>query len=635
MIKKIIPMNSKTEIEKILKHRFFLNPTGYPPQNGFLDYGPPLAQIKQQILFEFRKIFVEENVYEIEASAILPYEVLKNSGHIDKFCDVILSDGANIFRADHFIEEKIGEVFLIPKIENFSDFTFIENLFLLIENYKNVIFKKRKIIKQGQGDNLKDLENLNLLEDLEILKQDEVDEILKNFECVKKHLSDCNKTEIDLIVALYNLRSPTGLKFGPSKDFNLIFKLNDKQFLRPELAQSQFTNFRRLYEMNNEKLPFSSLCIGRSYRNEISARGGMMRTKEFEQAEIEYFTEDGKHANFESIRNIEVVLLPNTCLEPYESTLGEAFDKKIISSEAICYFIAKAKEFCLCIGINLENIRFRQHNKNEMAHYANDCWDLELKTLSGWVECAGIADRSNFDLTVHSKDINTFAKRMIEPKIVYEFDIDRAFLGKKLKSKFKDFENMLLSISQEDIQNNKKDNLFTVDFEGDNFTIKIFEKTVDSESFIPRVIEPSFGISRILYALVEQSFKIRDDRNVLSLKPKMCYMHVTISFLKYLDEFKDLLFNLKKSLSSYRIRYQTSERNCSIGRKYSSSDEIGIPYFVTFDFETVNDGCVTVRDRDSMEQIRIELSKVPEIINNLINEKVEWADLYKQYGLNK
>ena len=108
-------MNSKSEIESILKKRFFVTPTGYPPQNGFLDYGPALTQIKQQIIAKYRKVFVDETVYEIEPSAMLPYEVLKNSGHIDRFCDVIITDGTTIFRADHFIEDKLGDIVLLPE----------------------------------------------------------------------------------------------------------------------------------------------------------------------------------------------------------------------------------------------------------------------------------------------------------------------------------------------------------------------------------------------------------------------------------------------------------------------------------------------------------------------------------------
>lgn len=619
-------MNSKAEIESILKKRFFVTPTGYPSQNGFLDYGPVLTQIKQQVISEYRKVFVDETVYEIEPSAVLPYEVLKNSGHIDRFCDVIITDGLTIYRADHYIEDKLGENVMLPdEIRNNFD-----QIFMKMHKIKlDLITEKKMKLIAHKGVSL---ETLSLECEKSEFTSDEVSKILSNFKCNLKPVSDLNKNEIDFVVSLHNFYSPANLPFQPSKDFNLIFNLNDRQFLRPELAQSQFTNFRKLFEMNNEKLPFSSLCIGRSYRNEISARGGMLRTKEFEQAELEYFTEDGKHAGFKDIRDISVLILPNTCLTPYLTTLGHAFDTKVISSEAICYFLAKSQEFCLNIGIKIENLRYRQHSSTEMAHYANDCWDVEIKTLTGWVECAGIADRSNFDLTVHSKEVNTFVKRAIELKTVYEVILNKKDLGKSLKSKLKDFEIFVSELDQKFITENMKNNMIEIEFEGVPYACGVESRNVDCEFFIPRVIEPSFGISRVLYALVEQSFNIRDDRNVLSLKPKMAYLHCVIGFLKYFDEFDLMISNLKSELRKNDLRFKITERGCSIGKKYSSFDEVGVPFFITFDLGTVKDNQVTIRDRDSTLQIRVDVKLVAGIIESLVKEKVTWQDLMNSYG---
>lgn len=621
-------MNSKAEIESILKKRFFVTPTGYPPQNGFLDYGPALTQIKQQIIAEYRKVFVDETVYEIEPSAMLPYEVLKNSGHIDRFCDVIITDGTTIFRADHFIEDKLGDIVLLP--ENVR--TEYDAVMKKMHEAKFELIASKKSSLKHQNS-LK-LEALSLECDKTQLSASEVKSILDNFKCKEQLVSELNKSEIDFIISLHNLFSPVGLPFQPSKDFNLIFGLNSRQFLRPELAQSMFTNFPKLLEMNNDKLPFASLCIGRSYRNEISARGGMLRTKEFEQAEIEYFTEDGSHSGFESIRETLVLILPNTCLQPYQTTLGHAFDTKVISSQAICYFIAKAQEFCLRIGINLENLRYRQHSKTEMAHYANDCWDVEIKTLSGWVECAGIADRSNFDLTVHSKDVNTLVRKEIEKKIVYDIVINRKELGVSLKSKLKDFEMKIADLTQDFIIENMKDKKINIEFEGVQYQCDVESRNVDCEFIIPRVIEPSFGISRVLYALVEQSFKIRDDRNVLSLKPKMAYLHCVIGFIKNLPEFVPLVATLKSDLKNSDLRFRITDRSCSIGRKYSSFDELGVPFFITFDMNTPNDQQVTIRERDSTQQIRIPLKSVAEIINDLVRERASWNKFFELHGVS-
>lgn len=628
-------MDNKNLIESILKQRFFVTPTGYPPQNGFMDYGPPLAQIKLQLLSEFRRVMVDEDTYEIEPSAILPYEVLKNSGHIDKFCDVILTDGDSIFRADHYIEEKVGTVFEIPKNLKEEYATIVENVELL----KKGIFlgrHRKQLLKKKVETVAEALEaiDISVEHSSEQLTQEEASTILAGFETEKRHLDDCNKLAIDFIVALYNLHSPAGKPFNPAKDFNLIFQATEKLFLRPEIAQSQFTNFSKLYALNNEKLPFSSLAIGRSYRNEISARGGMFRTKEFEQAEIEYFSESGSHSGFESVRDVTVVLYPNNA-DTFTTTLGKAFDSEVIKSESISYFIAKAQEFLLAVGFKLESLRYRQHKKNEMAHYAADCWDVEIKTLAGWIECAGIADRTTYDLTAHSKDINANVRKVIPPKKIYTVVLDRKSLGRELKSRFKLFEEHINGLTQEYIAGAMKNGELFEEFDGRGYTLPLKERTTDCEFFIPRVVEPSFGISRILYALVEQSFTVRDDRVVLSLRPKMCYLHCVISFMKYLGEFSPLLDELRKQLRQKSIRFRINDRTCSIGRRYSSCDELGVPFFVTFDFETLDNSTVTIRERDSTSQIRVHTVLVPGILDDLISENVTWKLLMAKYKLQE
>jgi len=605
-------MDNKSTIESILKQRFFVTPTGYPPQNGFMDYGPVLTSIKQNIISEFKRVFVDENTYELEPSAVLPYDVLKASGHIDKFCDFVLTDGECTVRADHFIEARCGEIFSIPENLEISYALIVEQVMKIKEK---IIGESKKCKATAQ------------------FSRADVDRVLSGFQCVSKHLSDLNKKEIDFVVIANNLHSENEKPFNPSEEFNLIFKLNETQYLRPELAQSQFTNFRKLLDLNNERMPFSSLAIGRSYRNEISARGGMLRTKEFEQAEIEYYSEKGDHEGFEDVRNINVLLFPKTKSVPYVTTLGEAHDERIIESQAICYFIAKAQEFLTNIGFPLSLIRYRQHYQNEMAHYAADCWDVEIKTLSGWIECAGICDRSIYDLTVHSKEVNVRIKKHIPIRKVYEPVIDRKTVGRSLKEKFKDFEDLVAGLSQTYISKNMKNRALLVDFEGIDYEIGLKERTVDCEFYIPKVIEPSFGISRILYALVESSFMIRDERNVLSLRPKMCFLHCEITTLRDSDEYNALVGQLIKEFKKMGIRFRVNKRNCSIGKKYSSCDEIGIPFFITLDLETLSNKTLTVRERDSTAQIRVAMKDAPGIIAGLIAEEVRWSELSKDHGI--
>ncbi|OQS53987.1 Glycine--tRNA [Ecytonucleospora hepatopenaei] len=592
--------SDKEKFEQLLKHKFFVTQVNYPPQNGFLEYGPVMTVLKNEMINCWKQTVVDENMLELDTSVMVPYDVLKNSGHIDRFCDVVLTDGTVTVRADHFIEEKVGEWHLLPKSLSMADFVKLEEI-------KNIL----KIDKNKQFE-------INLVE-----------EICAHFDCESKNLADCTKLEIDFIVKLNNLKGDSG-DFLPAKDFNLIFKLNDGQYMRPEIAQGIFVNFKKAYEFNNGQMPFACFSIGKSYRNEISARGGMFRTKEFYQAEIEYFTEDGSHENFndENIQAQKLLFLPNTAKTAIELTVKEAVKNGIISSEAICVFLVRTHWFLKEIGIDLQKVRYRQHHCNEMAHYASDCWDLEIHTLSGWIECAGIAHRGNFDLTVHSKAINTFVRKSIKPLKVKELKIEKKKVIKVLKERFAAFEEFVSMIDKSTFEN--KDS-YVVTFEGRNYELPVVEKTIDSVSYIPTVIEPSFGMSRILYALLEQKFIVEESRKVLKLKPKLCFRQVVVAPLLNQQTLILKAKEIKNILVKGGLYAVVNLRNVSIGKKYLTSDEIGIPFVVTVDKETEEKNMVTVRNRDNTEQIQLELNKLEDVLIKLINEKVNWETVYSKY----
>jgi glycyl-tRNA synthetase len=180
--------------------------------------------------------------------------------------------------------------------------------------------------------------------------------------------------------------------------------------LRPETAQGHFLNFSRLLEFNYNRVPFASAQIGRSFRNEISPRAGLLRVREFTMAEIEHFVDplDKRHEKFSQIRDVEIRLLPRDTQSAGKTelttiTVGQAVDNGTIANETLGYFVARIYQFLLKIGIHGHRLRFRQHMANEMAHYATDCWDAEIESSAGWTECVGCADRAAYDLTVHSE----------------------------------------------------------------------------------------------------------------------------------------------------------------------------------------------------------------------------------------
>jgi glycyl-tRNA synthetase len=166
------------------------------------------------------------------------------------------------------------------------------------------------------------------------------------------------------------------------------------RFLRPETAQGIFTNFRRLLEANNNRMPFAAAQIGLAFRNEIAPRSGLLRVREFQMAEIEHFVNpnDKLHPRFSEVADVVLNLFSRDLQGGAEETtirltVGQAVATGVIDNQTLGYYLARTHLFLLKVGIKEEKLRFRQHKATEMAHYAKDCWDAEIHTSYGWVEC--------------------------------------------------------------------------------------------------------------------------------------------------------------------------------------------------------------------------------------------------------
>ena len=202
-----------------------------------------------------------------------------------------------------------------------------------------------------------------------------------------------------------------GGDLGPVDEFNLMFRTNIGPgnarvgYMRPETAQGIFVNFSNLYRYNREKLPMGVIQTGRSYRNEIAPRQGMIRLREVNQMEVELFVDptDKDWARFPEIENETLTLIPNTTLELTTMTVKEAVEKGVIANRVLAYFVYTTKQLLLSLGVDEKKLRFREHEKDEMAHYAADCWDAEALLSYGWTEIVGIADRGCWDLSRHAQ----------------------------------------------------------------------------------------------------------------------------------------------------------------------------------------------------------------------------------------
>ncbi|RHY12862.1 hypothetical protein DYB25_010165, partial [Aphanomyces astaci] len=374
---------NKKALDDLLLRKMFVVPSFeiYGGVGGFYDFGPPGAAVKTNLLNLWRRHFLlEDDVLEIECTNIMPEVVLKTSGHVERFTDLMVKcvKSGECYRADKLVED------------------FIENL-----------------LAKGASSLTSDEQEKHRL--------------------VATKAESLTPDEMHAVIQEYGILSPGhGAALSAPMPFNLMFQCHigpeghNVGYLRPETAQGIFLNFRRLLEYNAGKIPFGCAQIGNAFRNEIAPRGGLVRVREFQQAEIEWFVhpDDKSHAKFGQVAAQRLTLFPKsnqlTTGKTVVLSVRDAVDQKLIANESLAYYLARTASFVSLLGIDMSRVRFRQHLDTEMAHYACDCWDLEIQLSSGWVECAGHADRSCYDLQVHA------AKSKVEMVGTLKYDTPRA-----------------------------------------------------------------------------------------------------------------------------------------------------------------------------------------------------------------
>ncbi|KAG9202607.1 Glycine--tRNA ligase 1, mitochondrial [Epicoccum nigrum] len=630
----------RASLESVMKRRLFYTPAFdiYGGVSGLYDYGPPGTALTNNIVDIWRKHFVlRENMLEVDTTMLTPHEVLKTSGHVDKFADWMCKDPktGEIFRADHLVEEVL-EARLKGNKEARGE---------KVEAEEEDPKKKKKKVKN-----------------IAAVKLD--DALVTEIEEVLAKIDNYNGEELGQLMKKYDIKNPaTNGELLPPVAFNLMFQTsigpssNMPGYLRPETAQGQFLNFAKLLDFNQQQMPFASASIGKSFRNEISPRAGLLRVREFLMAEIEHYVdpEGGKkHSRFEEVADIELELLDRNVQLSGKTTvkttkIGEAVKTGLVDNETLGYFLARIQQFLLKIGADPKKIRFRQHMANEMAHYAADCWDAELLTSYGWIECVGCADRSAYDLTVHMK--KTGAPLVVreprkEPLKVEEWvcDIEKKKFGPKFKKDGKTVENAIEALTQ-DLREKlsldlEKEGKIVIDVPGvgdgkvevpkELITIEKRTRVENVREYTPNVIEPSFGIGRIVYALCEHTYWTREQdeaRGVLSFPPTVAPTKALIVPLSSHSDFKPFVRTLSDKLQEAGVSTRVDDSGASIGKRYSRNDELGTPLGITIDFQSVKDNTFTLRDRDSTEQVRASLDDIVSAITSLVHGKEQWADV--------
>ena len=489
----------------------------YDGLSAVYDYGQYGSELKNNIKQYWWDSMVKmnENIVGIDAAIFMHPETWKASGHLAAFNDPLIDnkDSKKRYRADELIEDYIAKY--QQKIDKevakghkkFGD-DFDEEQFL--KTNPNVLRNQKKI-DEVNGRLVKALEN----DDLDGIKQ-----IILDYEIADPVSGSKNWTDV--------------------RQFNLMFETKlgslaegaNKIYLRPETAQGIFVNYLNVQKTGRMKLPFGIAQIGKAFRNEIVARQFIFRMREFEQMEMQYFVKPGTEKEwFEHWKNLRI-------------------------------------KWHEAMGLPKEKYRLHEHDK--LAHYANAAYDIEFEFPFGFKELEGIHSRTNFDLSKHQE-----------------------FSGKKIQ----------------------------------------YYDPESGESFVPYVVETSIGLDRTFLSILTAAYCEEeipkengdvDTRVVLKIPPALAPIKLSVLPLVKKDGLPEKAREIMDELKiDFMCQYDEKD---SIGKRYRRQDAIGTPYCITIDHQTLEDNTVTIRDRDSMEQERIQVDKLARIVN----EKVSMKKLLKK-----
>ncbi len=369
------------------------------------------------------------------------------------------------------------------------------------------------------------------------------------------------------IIQKHELKSPKGNPLSQPNKFNLMFHTNigsirdekSTAYLRPETAQNIFINFKAVQETSRLKLPFGIAQIGKGFRNEISPRDFLFRVREFEMMELEYFFD---HATASKLKpkNLKLTFLSQEEQHKKSPKTEATTIVQLLASKKLAvthaYWLAEAYQWFLKLGLKKENLRIREHTKEELSHYSTATFDIEYLFPFGWKELQGCANRGMYDLTQHEKHSNT-----------------------------------KLSVFDEDTK----------------------------QKILPSVIEPAWGVGRTFLALLLDAYN--DDKKrgniVLKLNPKLAPIQVGVFPL--VKNKKQIVKKAREIFNALKQNFTTTyDESGSIGRRYARADELGIPFCITVDFDSLKDKKVTIRNRDTTKQIHVKASELKDIISKIM-----------------
>jgi len=456
--------------------------------------------------------------------------------------------------------------------------------------------------------------------------------------------------ELKEAIERHDVRCPEcGGEFGEPKYFLTMFKTTIGPYSdavgygRPEAAQGIFVEFRRLYEMAREKLPFGVMQIGHALRNEISPRQGLIRLREFTIVDIEFFfdPEDPncfllKEVGDETLRLVLAESKLRGSEEIVEVTVKEALEKGYIKVPWQAAFMAIAKKLLTELGVPAEKQRFIEKLPWERAHYSLQSFDQEVYVDRwGWIEVSGHAYRTDYDLRQHMQFSGTDTRvfKEYEKPLVREKKVVKplmAKLGPAFKGEAQKIAEMLSEVSPDEVEASFKEKGYfmlgkhkILPEHVEITTCKVEER---GRRFIPHVVEPSFGSDRLVYVTLEYAYRVKDDRVVLSFPRDVAPIQIGVYPLVSKDGLPEKALQVYKMLVDEGFSVEYDEAG-SIGRRYARADEAGIPLGITIDYKTLKDDTVTIRDRDTWRQVRNRIDALPELLHKYFRKKIDFEDL--------
>ncbi len=553
----------------------------YGGLGGFYDYGPVGALLKHNVEEKWRNMFVRrEGMVELESTIVMPEQVFQASGHLAHFTDLMTRclRCNRAYRTDQLLSEA-------------------------------------------------------------------------GVAC-----SDAMKAEeLDMLVLENNLKCPEcGGALAKSEPFNLMFQVkigsygtSQTGYGRPEAAQGQFVDFKRLYAVERERLPLGVAQVGRCVRNEISPRKGPIRLREFTIVDYEVFV-DPENASYPRIRLVEDYKLRFLLAaeqkagsdEITEMTVREALSRGIVLNEVLCYFMALAVKFLDDLGVPPGKQRLREVLPEERAHYSLQTFDQEVWLERwGWTEVSGHAYRTDYDLRNH------MAHSGVDLRVYRAFDAPRKVVKYSAKPKMEELEGdfgkedaarIADLIAKSDASIIERElrvkgfyevtGQYPARLTAEHLEISSSEAEESGRNFVPHVIEPSFGIDRLVYAMLEYAYTEQKDRVILKVPRGLAGKKAAVFPLVNKDGLTEAARKIHEALIDEDLIADFDESG-SIGRRYARADEVGVPLCITVDYKTLEDGTVTLRDIYTWRQVRTKAEGLPRLLRDYLRGRLEFDQL--------